>query len=193
MKSPWEGHGPLSQLLTDEELFEGLRRLLHSVRNDIAIATANLKNLHLPKGRRWVSILELFDDLVARGVRIRLLAAREPSGPFAEALERHVHLFRHGLFDLRICPRNHGKIIVVDDETAYLGSANLTGAGLGGKSARRRNFEWGILTREGETVDALSRQFDAIWNGRRCGDCGRREHCLVPIDGLGARGEIKPR
>lgn len=33
-------------------------------------------------------------------------------------------------------------------DTAYIGSANLTGAGIGMKSAQRRNFEAGILTNE---------------------------------------------
>lgn len=31
-------------------------------------------------------------------------------------------------------------------------SANITGAGLGGKSARRRNFETGWLTDDPETI-----------------------------------------
>lgn len=37
-------------------------------------------------------------------------------------------------------------MLIFDFETAYIGSANLTGAGIGMKSSNRRNFEAGILT-----------------------------------------------
>lgn len=183
MSGPWERPGAGgTRLVVDEELFGALRELLDSARREVAIATANLKNLHLPRGRRWVSILEVFAALVDRGVTIRLLAARDPSGPFAEALEGHVALFREGRFDLRICPRNHGKAVLVDGERLILASANLTGAGLGGKSATRRNFEAGILSDDPGIVGPLARHFESIWSGERCGGCGRREHCPVPID-----------
>ena len=38
-------------------------------------------------------------------------------------------------------------------ETAYIGSANLTGAGIGMKSGQRKNFETGILTNESSLVE----------------------------------------
>lgn len=40
-----------------------------------------------------------------------------------------------------LCPRVHFKCIIVDGVKAYFGSANLTGAGMGAKSEKKRNFE----------------------------------------------------
>ena len=72
-------------------------------------------------------------------------------------------------------------VIIIDSTIAYVGSANLTGAGMGMKSPRKRNFEAGILTDDPEMVDAAIEQFDNVWMGKFCKDCGRREYCTDPI------------
>ena len=55
-----------------------------------------------------------------------------------------------------LCPRVHFKMLIFDFETAYIGSANLTGAGIGMKSSNRRNFEAGILTDSPTLIAASS-------------------------------------
>jgi phosphatidylserine/phosphatidylglycerophosphate/cardiolipin synthase-like enzyme len=80
-----------------------------------------------------------------------------------------------------LCPRVHFKILVFDYQTAYIGSANLTGAGIGMKSSNRRNFEAGILTDDPNLVDAAMEQFDSVWRGQYCSKCGRKEYCPEPI------------
>ena len=60
-------------------------------------------------------------------------------------------------------------------------SANLTGAGMGMKSPKKRNFEAGILTDDPEMLEAAIEQFDNVWIGKFCKDCGRREYCSDPI------------
>jgi phosphatidylserine/phosphatidylglycerophosphate/cardiolipin synthase-like enzyme len=67
-----------------------------------------------------------------------------------------------------LCPRVHFKILVFDNQVAYIGSANLTGAGIGMKSSNRRNFEAGILTDDGNLVDAAIEEFDSVWRGQYC-------------------------
>ena len=52
------------------------------------------------------------------------------SRPFREALAQRARLEPTHAW-LRQCPRVHLKTIIVDGEQLYLGSANLTGAGLG--------------------------------------------------------------
>ncbi len=74
-----------------------------------------------------------------------------------------------------------GELIVIDSTIAYIGSANLTGAGMGMKSPRKRNFEVGILTDDPEMVEAAIEQFDNVWIGKFCKECGRREYCSDPI------------
>ncbi len=54
---------------------------------------------------------------------------------------------------------------------------NLTGAGMGAKSVKRRNFENGILTDVPAIIAPLIEQFDAVWRGDFCTACDRKEHC----------------
>jgi hypothetical protein len=64
----------------------------------------------------------------------------------------------------------------------YLGSANLTGAGLGAKSDAKRNFEMGIWTDSSPLIDAVLEQFNALWEGHRCTSCRRKDVCPVPLE-----------
>ena len=38
-----------------------------------------------------------------------------------------------------------------------------------------------ILTDDPEMVDAAIEQFDNVWIGKFCNECGRREYCSDPI------------
>src|SRR5262249_26402617 len=109
----------------------------------------------------------LLRGLAGRGVEVRVLHAGVPSGP---ALEELRDLPRGIVF--RRCPRVHTKAVVVDCRRMYLGSANLTGAGLGAKAAGRRNFEAGVFTESPALIDAVLERFDAIWEGTHCPGCG---------------------
>ena len=65
--------------------------------------------------------------------------------------------------------------------TAYIGSANLTGAGMGMKGDGNRNFEAGILTDEPAMVSAAIEEFDKVWRGSESVKCQRRNVCPDPI------------
>ena len=156
------------------------------------IATANLKELLIedPRaapgrrrgGRRthYRSVLAVLDELVGKGVELRLLHAGVPSGPFARSLRRHPRL----LAGLRACPRVHFKTVIVDGAFLYLGSANWTGAGLGAQGPGRRNFELGVVTRDEAMLDEVQALFDGIWRGGACKACKLRETCGAPLDVL---------
>ena len=73
------------------------------------------------------------------------------------------------------------KCVIVDGTFAWFGSANLTGAGMGAKSDRKRNFENGVVTDDPALIAPLEDQFDAIWRGDFCKDCGRKDFCGDPI------------
>lgn len=173
-------------------------RVIEAVRNahtSVWIATANVKALMVADsraapGRRrtlgrstYVSILALMDDLAARGVELRLLHAELPSGPFRAELATHPRLVGGGLA-LRRCPRVHMKLVIVDGELLYLGSANWTGAGLGAKGSGRRNFELGIVTDDGPLLDQVQSMFDHVWSGGECDDCKLRDLCPGPLSEL---------
>lgn len=123
--------------------------------------------------------LALIAKLLKRGVEIRLIHAKEPGPAFREDFDRY-SILRTGL-ERMLCPRVHFKMLIFDFDTAYIGSANLTGAGIGMKSSNRRNFEAGILTNESALVEAAAEQFDSVWRGEHCIRCGRRQYCSDPI------------
>ncbi len=124
------------------------------------------------------SIVEVFRRLAERGVEIRLLHSGVPSSP---ALRELREVLPRGL-TIRRCPRIHMKTIIVDAAAMYLGSANLTGAGLGAKGEHKRNFELGVWTESTALIDAVLSEFNAIWEGRRCEKCLRKDVCPVPLE-----------
>tara|TARA_R110000850_G_scaffold5389_16_gene22476 strand:- start:1517 stop:1744 length:228 start_codon:yes stop_codon:yes gene_type:complete len=73
------------------------------------------------------------------------------------------------------------KCVIVDGKRAFLGSANLTGAGMGAKSVKRRNFECGMMVESPETVEPLMELFDNLFMGEHCLKCQRRDVCSDPI------------
>lgn len=150
-----------------------------SVRRTLWIGTADIKDLYVGTGEAVRPFLSVLSDLLKRGVELRLIHAKEPGPKFREDFDRYPLLAR-GL-ERMLCPRVHFKIIIMDLETAYVGSANLTGSGMGIKSPSRRNFEAGILTDDMSIVDAAIEEFDSVWRGAHCGSCGRRDFCIDPI------------
>jgi phosphatidylserine/phosphatidylglycerophosphate/cardiolipin synthase-like enzyme len=152
------------------------------------ISTANLKTMMVeaPIGSRarakgtYVSFFETLGELARRGVDVCILHASPPSGPLQRELARLAK--NASSVKMRRCPRVHLKMIAVDGKLLYLGSANLTGAGLGAKGDGRRNFEMGIVTDSEAMLDAAQERFDRIWRGRECGSCTMRRDCDRPLD-----------
>lgn len=165
-----------AELLSGSELYREviLDKLVHA-RESAWIATANLKDMHV----EGVSIVEVFAHLAERGVQLRLLHAELPSRPFRASFEKRRKLQR--TMELKICPRVHFKALIVDGAWAYLGSANLTGAGLGAKAEGRRNFELGFCTEDFDVVDRARALFEAVWSGAECAACKLRRVCPDPI------------
>jgi phosphatidylserine/phosphatidylglycerophosphate/cardiolipin synthase-like enzyme len=108
-------------------------------------------------------------------VSVRLIHAKEPGANFKTDFDKYPALFS-GL-ERALCPRVHFKLLIFDTEIAYIGSANLTGAGIGIKSNDTRNFEAGILTTEPALVASAVEQFDTVWRGAFCQKCKRKTFC----------------
>lgn len=150
-----------------------------SVKHTLWIGTADIKDLYVEMGKEKKPFLALVAQLIQRGVEVRLIHAKEPGPNFCEDFDKY-HVLFEGL-ERMLCPRVHFKIIVFDCQVAYIGSANLTGAGIGMKAASTRNFEAGILTDIPEIVEQAMNQFDEVWMGKHCKSCKRREFCSDPI------------
>jgi phosphatidylserine/phosphatidylglycerophosphate/cardiolipin synthase-like enzyme len=170
-----------TELVTGRDLYRQvvLDRLIQA-RESVWIGTANVKEMFVEQGDNYVSMLDVFAKMAKRGVELRLLHAELPSRPFRAAFDRNASLVRGGL-QLKICPRVHFKTVIVDGAWIYLGSANLTGAGLGAKSVDRRNFEVGFITEDFDTIDRMTALFQAVWSGAECGPCQVRKICPDPI------------
>jgi phosphatidylserine/phosphatidylglycerophosphate/cardiolipin synthase-like enzyme len=180
-------------LLIDRAHYERVTLALARARTSLWIATANVKQVMIeaPIGTRarasgrYMPILDTIQSLCDRKVSVRLLHATPPSRPFREELRaRADRLAPH--FEMRACPRVHLKMIAIDGELLYLGSANFTGAGLGAKGDGRRNFEMGIVTDDEWMLDQAQARFERIWRGTECAGCRLRGECPKPLDGLGA-------
>ena len=169
-------------ILNEEHYARVVDKVIPGAERFLWIATADIKDLHVEgPGGRFIPFLSVLADLVTDGVEVRLIHAKEPGPVFREDFDRFPVLIDHERFERILCPRMHMKVIIVDGRLAYVGSANLTGAGIGAKSPRRRNFEAGVLTDDVEMIEALMGELDLHYLGKHCGDCGRREHCPDPI------------
>lgn len=186
-----------AELLTGRDLYlEVVQRRMMSARKSVWISTANVKAMLVKSEKGFVPLVDVLAPLAKRGVELRLLHAELPSRPFRQAFDRHATLIRGGLA-LRICPRVHFKAVLVDGAWLYLGSANLTGAGLGAKSDDRRNFEVGVTTTDPGMLDHITAMFEAIWSGAECASCRLHASCPDPIGPSGGtpsrrrnRGEV---
>lgn len=123
--------------------------------------------------------LGLLSRLLKVGVEIRLIHAKEPGPAFREDFDKYKNLPTS--LERMLCPRVHFKIIIIDGQWAYIGSANITGAGMGMKSPSRCNFAAGILTDDPQLVESAMEHFDSVWRGEHCKKCGRRQYCTNPI------------
>ena len=139
------------------------------------IATADIKDMYVHKGRGMAPFLEILSDFIKKGICVRLIHAKEPGPNFRKDFDKYPNVVKY--LERILCPRVHFKSIIIDGKTAFTGSANLTGAGLGAKNPYKRNFEAGILTTDPDLVKPIMEQFDDLWIGNQCRSCGRKEYC----------------
>jgi phosphatidylserine/phosphatidylglycerophosphate/cardiolipin synthase-like enzyme len=158
-----------------------LKELVMEARRLLWIVTADIKDLYIEDGKEFVPFLKVLADKLREGVEIRLVHAKEPGPRFREDFDRFPELVEAEGFERILCPRMHMKFVIADGRRAYVGSANLTGAGMGAKSPHRRNFEAGVVTEERETIGELMMFLDAFYLGDHCVKCQRREVCPDPI------------
>ena len=165
--------------IANEAHYDQVIERIKDVKKTLWIGTADIKDLYVKDGRGTKPLLEVLSDLAKRGVEIRLIHAKEPGSAFRRDFDKSPALIEG--MERALCPRVHFKIIIFDLKTAYVGSANLTGAGLGMKGENTRNFEAGVLSSNKEFVKNAAEQFDSVWMGAYCKGCRRKEFCGDPI------------
>jgi len=171
-----------TEFITDSDLYTRAIVPISKATKFVWIGTADIKDMHVKDGSNAKPLLAVLDQLVRKGVQVRLVHAKEPGPHFRESFDKYPSLWEQ--MERVLCPRVHFKHIVIDGTYAYTGSANLTGAGLGIKSDRKRNFEAGIVTTDPAFIQAIMEQYDTLWMGTHCKDCGRKEYCSDPINAM---------
>ena len=161
--------------IKNEKHYELLLEEVSKVKHTLWIGTADLKDLYIKKQDSTMPFLELLEQKIKKGVSVRLLHAKEPGENFRNDFDQYPALWSG--MERALCPRIHFKLIIFDMEAVYIGSANLTGAAFGMKSERNRNFEAGIFTDDINLVEEAVNQFDEVWIGTFCKNCGRKDVC----------------
>lgn len=167
------------QFLTNEQLYEKVIKTISGATSFVWIGTADIKDLHVHHRGTVESFLSTLNRLIKKKVAVRLLHAKQPGMNFNKSYEKYPLL--QEAMEMQLCPRVHFKLVIIDGQFAYSGSANLTGAGLGIKSIHTRNFESGFTTTDRDIIDAVMTQFDEVWMGKFCTPCKRKAFCPDPI------------
>lgn len=172
----------MSLILNHDTYDAVINGIVPSARRFLWLFTADLKDLFVAgEGGRFVPFLEVLARKLAEGVEIRLVHAKEPGPRFREDFDRFPEFIESDSFERILCPRMHMKAVIADGRIAYVGSANLTGAGMGAKSEDRRNFEAGFVTEDRESIKQLMNFMDQFFVGDFCEKCQRRDVCPEPI------------
>ena len=151
------------KFISDIAHYDIVLNLASQAKRSLWLGTADIKDLHVKRGITTMPFLGILAELVSKNVEVRLIYAKH-----------------HSKYN-SLCPRVHFKFVIIDATICYIGSANLTGAGMGMKSPSRRNFEAGVLTNDPAILNPVIEEFDKIWRGAECPHCQRKQFCFSPV------------
>lgn len=163
------------EFIQNEEIYEKVTLKVSEAKKFLWIGTANAKDLRVKKegSKKAIPFLEIISYLLRDGVSVRIIYSQATSF-FLESLKEIPNL---NDLELMNCSRVHFKSVIIDGKFAYMGSANLTGAGMGMKSSKKRNHEGGIITNEEKLLNPIMNQFDDLWMLGPCDDCHYKDDC----------------
>lgn len=133
---------PFIKYIAGTQHYDDVLARVASVKHTLWIGTADIKDVYVKFGAKAIPLLAVLDQLVKRGVAIRILHAKEPGPAFRDDFDKFPALW--SAMEMTLCPRIHFKLIIFDMYTVYIGSANLTGAGIVLKTVDIRSPKTGI-------------------------------------------------
>ena len=172
-----------NRVITNGDHYQEVILKICKATSSIKIMTANFKRFRLMptynQGEDYKNGTPFVKYLMAKavqGVSVQIICSR-PSSYFTEEWEEYYRQMNPELFEYKFCERNHSKVVIIDDKIAYVGSANVTPAGLGQGIFTPGNFEVGILTEDPDVISNLNALFSKIWDGKACANCHRAKKC----------------
>ena len=166
-------------LISDREHYDFLIGNIRDAKRSVLISTANMKRFSMGETEAKAtseSFIDILDSLANSGVNIRVLCS-SPSKGFLEEVEGHEDLMNNPNFSFKTCRRCHMKMVVIDGEIIYVGSANITAAGMGPRINSRRNFEVGVISSDNNLVEQGIDIFEESWSIKRCSTCYYKSEC----------------
>lgn len=171
------------RLIIENHYHEVIERICEA-RSSIKVMTGDFKRFKLKptaiQGKNYndgTPFIKHLMEKTKQGVSVQIICSR-PSKHFMDEYEELYEKLKPKGFKICFCIRNHAKVVIVDDKIAYIGSANITPAGLGQGVLSPGNFEAGIITENSEVITSLNAQFSRIMNGDFCNGCHRADNCV---------------
>ena len=173
-----------TRLISNESHYQEVIERICAAKSSIKIMTANFKRFNLKptdsQGDHYKDGTPFIKYLMAKavqGVSVQIICS-EPSSTFSEEWKEYYRqMMNPNLFEYKYCDRNHAKVVIIDDKLAYVGSANVTPAGLGQGIFTPGNFEAGMITENQDLVSSVNTLFSSIWDNNRCKGCHRAAKC----------------
>ena len=170
-------------IINENHYLEVIQRIC-SAKSSIKIMTANFRRFNLKptdsQGDHYKDGTPFIKYLMAKavqGVSVQIICS-EPSSTFSEEWKEYYRqMMNPKLFEYKYCDRNHAKVVIIDDKLAYVGSANVTPAGLGQGIFTPGNFEAGLITENPDLVSSVNTLFSSIWDNNYCKRCHRADKC----------------
>lgn len=158
---------PFIRYVADDEHYSEVFARMNQVRRSLKLTSANLKNFNVYFDKKSkddpIKFCDFLLILLNRGIKVQILCMK-PFGFYAYCKEHLPELIDHPGLEIRQNDRNHMKVFIFDDECAYVGSANLTGAAIGRRSGGSRNHEAGILAQSNDIFQSAKAHFESVWN-----------------------------
>lgn len=158
-----------TRLVINDSHYDEVVKRICNAKSSIKILTANFKRFRLkPTAKQGVyyndgtPFIEYLMNKAVHGVSVQIICSN-PSDSFTkEWQEYYQQMGNPDLFEYKFSDRNHAKVYIIDDEIAYIGSANVTKAGI--RQLTPGNYEAGILTDDPELVSSVKEFFFTIWD-----------------------------
>lgn len=172
-----------THLIVEKHYEEVIERICEA-KSSIKIMTGDFKRFKLKptakQGKNYndgTPFIKYLMEKAEQGVSVQIICS-SPSKPFMNEYEELYDYLKPKGFKMCFCVRNHAKVVIIDDKIAYIGSANITKAGLGQGVISPGNFEVGLLTENHDVIASLESHFLNIINGNYCEGCHRSDNCV---------------